>query len=200
MNKLILIILILFLGFSCKKIDQTEKLPAKIDRLHTNGLNALKSTIDKMNLPKKSDSVKFYEKNVIGDFLFIRDLFPIEEIDSIEIYGTFNKKLIQAKKIPENSLLIIYFNKQRLAKNRLNLLQFEWNDYHKVAEVFYKKGAITFELDRQLCVYLVNSCENEAKSIKQIDITFKTALHQKSYDYERIISDCGTVSFERRVN
>lgn len=210
-------VLLILIGFACtekpssskKTSTQEEKVFFLTDSSKTNttekrskvsGLKVLKSMVDQVNGYEQNHSTKIIKTNTIDDFLLIRDLFPIEEIDSIEIYGPPNAKALEAKTIPDNSLLIIYFNHQRLAKNQLNLMRFEWSDRYTAADAFYKKGAITFELDKQLCVYSVNACLNQGGLIERVDSTFKTAFTQHSYHYERTITNCGTVSFEHRVN
>jgi hypothetical protein len=160
----------------------------------------LKSVIDDENQTTKNKSVRFFDKNAIEDFLLIRELFPTEEIDSIEFYGKDITQKTLSLNLPENSLLTIYFNHKRLAKNQLNLIQYEWNNNNKLAQAFYKKGVITFELDAQLCLYSVNSCVNNGKLIESIDSKIRAKLNKNSYSYERVITTCGELIFKREVN
>jgi hypothetical protein len=164
------------------------------------GLKLLKSIVDQENSTIKSNSIKFSDTKTIGDFLFIRDLFPTKDIDSIEFYGTYDKQEVYSKNIPENSVLIIYFNHKQLSKNRMNLLEFEWNPNFKAAQAVFETGSIVFEIDNQLCVYSINNCNESNKEIERIDSILKKELNQNLYQFERISTDCGKVSFSRKLN
>lgn len=196
-------ILILLILISCKNkepktiTNQTLKTVAQPD---SRGLIVLKSIVAKENSTEKTTSIKLVDTDIIDDLIFIRDLFPIEEIDSVEFYGAHRKNSIDAKKIPDNSLIIVYFNHRRLARNQIKLMETEWNYNFKELQEVFEKGGIVFELDKQACIYIMNTCDERANAIEKIDSIFKKELHQNSYDYNRIITKCGTVSFNRSVN
>ena len=125
MKNIHLLLLFIFFCFACneKKTDLTQnntqsdrkltqsdssEIEKKEEKQNFKGLNLLKSIVRLENKTAKSNSMKFFDKDSISDFIFIRDLFPREEIDSIEFYGAYDKLSIHSKNIPENSLLIIY--------------------------------------------------------------------------------------------
>ena len=217
MKNIQVLVLLIFSCFSCNErksdlklnnsqnqnklnyIDSSKSLKTD-SRYNLKGIKLLKSVLDSENHTYKNKSIKFFDKKSIEDFLFIRELFPTEEIDSIEIYGNDSTQKTLSVNFPENSLLTIYFNHKRLAKNQLNLIQYEWNDKSKFARAFYEKGAITFELDGQLCLYSVNSCVNNGRLIERIDSKIKAELNKNSYSFERIITTCGEILFKRKMN
>lgn len=207
MKNIQVFILLIFFCFACnerkpdaKQVKPQEKTIKTESGNDFKGVRILKSVLDEENLNNNNNSVKILDKDSIDDMLFIRELFPTEEIDSIEMYGEgITQKTLPLNSL-ENSLLIIYFNQKRLAKNQLNLIQYEWNDRNKFAQAFYEKGGITFELDGQLFLYPINSCLNNGNSIESIDSKIKAELNKNAYSYERIITTCGKVLFERKMN
>jgi len=120
------LVILLFSCLACgKKSSDVEQFgsDSKTEvQQNFKGLNLLKSIVDRENQSKKTTTVKFIAKDSIDDFMFIRELYPTEEIDSIEIYGAFGTQRVDSKNFPENSLYILYFNHGRLARNRMNLM------------------------------------------------------------------------------
>jgi len=187
--------------------ERTERLdfePPKTSAIDPNevskGLQLLKAIVDEQNPSEKSNLVKISDRKAINEFIYIRDLFATVEVDSIEIYGNFKQQDLMTTRFPENTLLIVYFNYRRLARNQIKQLQDEWNANYKEAAGVFSKGGIVFELDRQICLYAINSCEEKSKELDRIDAVINTRLVSNSYNYERILTECGKVSFKRRLN
>jgi hypothetical protein len=54
--------------------------------LNTKGLTLLKSIADSQKKSDRNHAIKFFNKDSITGFVYLRDLFPVWESDSIEFY------------------------------------------------------------------------------------------------------------------
>lgn len=217
MKSILRLILILFLSFySCNEKESEQKTNyekrestlihknysetvIQDTSINTNDINILKSVFDSQSDIKINKSIKIYDWDSITDFVYSRNLFPIWESDSIEFYGTLKRHDIHNNNFPINSLLIIYLNDRRLARNQINPLEFEWHNKKEALETVFKRGGITFELNHQLSIYSIDVSNCDYNTIEMVDSIIKDRL-QNSYRYEEILSTWKSEPLQRRVN
>jgi hypothetical protein len=145
------------------------------------------------------DSIIVKESDSLSKFVYIKNMFDLHKIDSMEMYGRLEKNL-NLKYHPElNSLIILYYNNVDNAFRALNFLDEHQFDEGVDSEDVFKAGGICFVLQNQLCIYPINSCGPGFKRIERIDsIISRNVFNDKNYD--RLLDRCGMYRFTRLTN
>ena len=216
-NKSILSILLLSIAvFGCndpseKKNNQPQREMSEIDAIVTaeiashrlsaskevNKLEILKSIIQEKKTGNQNiDSVTIIQLDSIEKYLYIKNMFPINEIDSIEFYGPISRNYFNPRHLPLNTLLILYFNNQVLSNQELDSLNNNWKINFRATEGMFKAGGIAFELNNQLCIYSVNTCGPGYKYLQKTDTLINKEVFNNE-GYMRLHAGCGMSPFKR---
>jgi len=164
--------------------------------LEKNRLSILKKVVRAASEEKTLDALTITNNETIKSFQYIKNMFSYAALDSIEFYGVFGESYKNPKHQPLNTLLILYFNNERLAKQELDSLDINWEKNFDATESMFKAGGMAFELDHQLCIYSVNICGLGNKNLLRIDSVISNEVFDNK-SFNRLHARCGMGSFTK---
>lgn len=170
-----------------------------IQNINQNQFRILKTIVVEESKNKNStDSIIVTLPDSLSEFVYINELFSIDQIDSMEIYGRLYKNLNLKRYAQLNTLIILYFNSSEHAISALESLEVnQFENEH--SEDIFKAGGICFTLQNQLCLYPIDGCGPGFKNIERIDsIISKKIFNDRNYD--RLLDRCGMFKFIHQKN
>jgi hypothetical protein len=207
MKNIVLLVFSLIVILGCnERISHHEKqidLPLPNNGIVSNSKDSIKKDllfnikkIVRSELKDKVlDSVIVSNKDSIKPFQYITNIFSENELDSIEYFGQIGHNFKAHYHLPLNSLLILYFNNKKIAKQELDSLNLNWKTNFRETEAMVKAGGILFELDNQLCIYSINTCGPGYKKLLSIDSIISNKVFTNK-PFHRLHSGCGMGPFK----
>ncbi len=132
----------------------------------------------------------------IRTYLYIKETFQTNHIDSIEFYGSSKQNFKREWHLPMNSLLVLYYNSIKIAQMELTSLQDNWSS--EGAEATFKPGGMAFIFENQLYLYSINTCGSYNNVLRLDSLIKHNAFVDNSFT--RLHTKCGMVPFKKLVD
>ena len=173
------------------KISEDETFITKSFAPKASQIDKLKLIVDSASTSKKNNrSIVITNKDSINDFLYLSQLFDVNKVDSIEIYGVLPTYKMMRRRLPMNSLAILYSSDIKFWSNSLDSLSLKTNRTFRLIEQIFKPGGIAFNINKNLCLYSINACGPGFIEVQRIDSLIKNKVFNGEA-YFRLQSGCG---------
>ena len=155
-----------------------------------------KSIVRKIRNNRSMDSAVISNRDSIDLYPCIANMFSTQKLDSIEFFGSLGYCENPGPHNRLESVLILYFNDEKLAKQQLDSLIQNYRRNFRSTETMFKGGGIAFALKNQLCIYPIETCASGMEDLLKIDsIISEEVFANQSFD--RLHSSCGMGPFKR---
>lgn len=180
-------------------IDDSVKQKLNADfsseEIEVNPILNFKSIVRRIRNNRSTYSAVISNRDSIDRYPCITNMFNTQKLDSIEFFGSLGYYQNPKSYGRLESVLILYFNDEKLAKQELDSLNLNYKKNFRATETMFKGGGIAFELENQLCIYPISTCATGMKGLLKIDsIISEEVFTNKSFD--RLHSSCGMGPFD----
>jgi hypothetical protein len=180
-------------------IDDSVKQKMNIDfspgEFEVDPILNFKSIVRGMRNNRTTDSVVISNRDSIDLYPCITNMFNTQKLDSVEFFGPLRYYQNPRPNGRLGSVLILYFNDEKIAKQELSSLNLNYKKNFRATETMFKGGGIAFELDNQLCIYPISTCAPGIEGLLRIDSIISAKVFANK-SFSRLHSSCGMGPFK----
>ncbi len=178
-----------------KKVDTKKQLERTSSISQREKIDLFKKIVKAEIDNSLCDSLTLKNKEQFEQIRYLKNIFNVNKIDSVEFYGRDILGRRKERMIPMKSSMIIYSREQEFYSQAFDSL-LQPRLYASSTKVFdsfedmFKPGGIIFRIDNTLIIYSVNGCRTGYKNVLRIDSLIHKIVFSNR-EFYRLHSGCG---------